>query len=110
MNWIVCVLSNSDLSSFKDKILLSKFANKIKQNEIKIIIIIFGDQKEKLMQKFQRSLVMLEDPIFLLNPTTKEIEELIASISNVVVNEEDLIFEKFRDTDATLGSFHGKEL
>jgi hypothetical protein len=96
-NYLFWITSSNDLKSFqrykKEELLLIQEAIKI--SKINIIFIIWArDEKEfEGLIKFVK--YICEDSLFLVNPTQKAVIEIVKSITNVNVLNDDLVFERF---------------
>lgn len=95
--YMICITSSKDLKSFakytKDEKVKLKEA--IEYNKVTVIFIIVADQDNDYIDLKQRIKLLCPDSIFMRNPKSKEVMEIIKSISNVTVADEELVFERF---------------
>ena len=96
-SYIIWVTSSSDLKSFerykREEIALLQ--ESLSKNKTQLIYIFIGENEDKFDQLAKYIKILREDSIFMTNPSSKEIKEVIQSISWVQLLNEDLIFEKF---------------
>mmetsp|Transcript_23474 Transcript_23474/g.20848 ORF Transcript_23474/g.20848 Transcript_23474/m.20848 type:complete len:135 (-) Transcript_23474:39-443(-) len=121
-NWIICICSTPDFSSFKYTEQLRKIEKDLKKKKINFIFITVGDQLQEF-NKYHTYLNFNDSTIFMnanerlqhtngrhfssrsegskyiniqsKDPTIQKIRELMSNISNVNIANENLIFEKF---------------
>ena len=94
-NWIMCVCSTPDMSSFKYVAELAKVYEKLKDLKINVVFITVGITTEKKIRKLQKYLNFNDRTIFLHDPVPGQIQDLMYNISNVNNISDELIYEKF---------------
>jgi len=94
-NWIVCICSTPDLSSFKDSIETFKIQNKMLNYKIGIIFIALGIKNEEKQKRLNKYMSISDSLMFLKDPSLKELRSVMSNINNVTIMHENLIYEKF---------------
>lgn len=91
--YILCITSSKDLKSFslyqREEMIIK---DAIEKNKIKLLVILITDKPEELGQLKN---YFPHDSIFLTNPSPKVIREIIRSISNISLGNQELVFERF---------------
>lgn len=116
-NWIICIISTPDLRTFRSKEEMVDLEENLKELNINLILISVGDITTEKFKKFKKftdfndSTIFLDVPEFynkkekvsenknkrpsILNPAIAQLRILMSNISNIKIQDENLIYEQF---------------